>query len=57
MGDAWAIVCATPDLLAALPAMAGLSAAAQLTKAFELDRDQAEMDPDQRTFSQATCYP
>ena len=39
------MVCAKPCLLAAVPAMAGLSVLARLTRASELDRDQAERDP------------
>ena len=38
-------VCAGPCLSAAFPAMAGLSVLAWLTRAFELDRGQAERDP------------
>ena len=46
--DAGAVVCARPGLSAALPATAGISVLARLTRAFELDRGQAERDPDPR---------
>ena len=47
-------VCAGPCLSAAFPAKAGLSVLAWLTLASELDRGQAERDPDPGIFGQAS---
>ena len=43
--DTCAIVCARPDLSAALPAMVASSGEVRLTGAFEANRGQAERDP------------
>ena len=42
-----------PRPFSGAPSDAGPFDTAQLTRAFELDRDQAERDPDQRAFSPA----
>ena len=50
------IVCVRPCLSASLPAMAGLSVLAWLTRAFELDRGRAKRDPDPRAVVPAPSY-